>query len=237
MAPTNAAGAAPANAGGVAGSSKPLFGGNVGRKPRSDGLKPGSPEAIAADRAKNAERMRRARAEKAAATPPPPLPAAGAPGVAAPQSVSGQAQNPGDPLGLPPGVDGVSPLADWTAEDFNGAAPEVIELIEAWCIESDTALAAEGGLPEKVVRKIAADAAFPKSSKESLRRTSPAMLAKFANAVKLPGTLKPYIAGLPSVAVIVIGRLKNRAEIRKLIEEDRKLRAEASKPQTASPSP
>src|SRR5215471_16133840 len=88
------------NGGSLPVQPKPLFGGNIGKKQRADGLKAGSPEAIAADKAKNAERMRRARAEKAAATPPPPLPAAG--GSVPPGPAPG-ASGPGE-AAPPPGV-------------------------------------------------------------------------------------------------------------------------------------
>ena len=57
-----------------------LFGGhNGGGKKRLDGLIAGSPEAIEADREKNAARMRAVRAAKKGATLPPPLPPANSP--------------------------------------------------------------------------------------------------------------------------------------------------------------
>ena len=140
------------------------------------------------------------------------------------------------PLAVPPGLDLGSAVDQWTAADFDGAAPEVIELLESWIIESNTQLATEGGLPAPVVRKIAADSAFPKGSKESLRRTSPALLAKFANAVSLPVAVKPYIAGLPSVAVIILGQWRLRGKIRELIEEDRKAKADSGKAESGKPA-
>lgn len=60
-----------------AGSAPALFGGHRGgAKKRKDGLVAGSPEAIAANKAKDAARKRLERAEKKAAALPPPLPAA-----------------------------------------------------------------------------------------------------------------------------------------------------------------
>jgi hypothetical protein len=56
-------------------SSPALFGGHKGGgKKRADGLIAGSPAAIETDKAKNAERMRLARAAKKSAEVPPPLP-------------------------------------------------------------------------------------------------------------------------------------------------------------------
>jgi hypothetical protein len=203
---------------------KPPFGGNVGRKAVElpAGIKPGSPEHEQWKRDKEAKRKRDERAAQKSVTPPPPLPPSTAP---LPETVALSVAAPGGPVA---GDDGVASL-DWLAADFNGCAPEVIELLEAGIIESNSKLASEGGLPEKVVRKIAADSAFPKSSKESLRRTSPEMLAKFANTVRLPVTLKPYISGLPSVAVILLGQFRLRGEIRRLIEEDKSFKAQSAK--------
>jgi hypothetical protein len=57
-----------------------LFGGHKGGgKKRADGLVAGSPEAIAADKEKNAARMREKRAQEKAAALPPALPSAPAP--------------------------------------------------------------------------------------------------------------------------------------------------------------
>ena len=206
-----------------------MFGGNVGRRVRPDGLKSGSPEALAADRERDAKRKRDERAAKSAATPPPALPSSAAPMA---ESLATSPVAPGGAAGF----DGPAPLADWVASDFNSAAPEVIELLEAWIVNSNTELASEGGLPDKVVRKIAADSAFPRSSKDSLRRTSPDLLAKFANTVRLPLTLKPYVSGLPSVAVILIGQFKLRGEIKRLIEEDKKQKAESAKAESGKPA-
>jgi hypothetical protein len=61
-------------------SSAPLFGGHKGGgKKRLDGLVAGSPEAVEADRKKDAERKRLARAEKRNSETPPPLPPASSP--------------------------------------------------------------------------------------------------------------------------------------------------------------
>ena len=87
-------------------SSQPLFGGHKGGgKKRADGLVAGSPEAIQADKDKNAERMRLARAAEKNSAVPPPLPSvvspAGSPNVPAtaggnalPAAVAGVALSP-----------------------------------------------------------------------------------------------------------------------------------------------
>src|SRR4051812_5498640 len=60
--------------------SVPKFGGNRGGKARTDGLAPGSPEALEADKKKDRERKQAARKTISVAEPPA-LPAAGQKGV------------------------------------------------------------------------------------------------------------------------------------------------------------
>src|SRR5258707_9089158 len=80
-----------------AAASAPLFGGNRGGKKRLDGLAPGSPEAIEADRKKDAERKRTRREAVQRVAEPPPLPSAGAPAPGANLAPgSGQSPDAGD---------------------------------------------------------------------------------------------------------------------------------------------
>ncbi len=107
------AGAASASAAG----SVPLFGGHRGGgKKRADGLPAGSPEALAADRKKNAERMAEKRAAQKTAALPAPLPSATAGGMP-PASPAGD--SPGALAGgaspLPAAAGGpVVPFVPWT---------------------------------------------------------------------------------------------------------------------------
>ncbi len=104
----------------VAPVSKPpaLFGGHKGGgKKRADGLIAGSPEAIAADKAKDAERKRLDRAAKKAAALPPPLPSATGAALNAPVAapVDNAAVPPvaaGAPDGVPLGL--VPTFVAWT---------------------------------------------------------------------------------------------------------------------------
>jgi hypothetical protein len=198
---------------------KPLFGGNVGRKVRRDGLKPGSPEAAAADRAADARRKRLHRATVAAATPPPPLPSSDAP---LPETLP--------VLGGPesPSADAEAGIAfdAWTAEDFRFAAPELVELAEAWRIDARTRQAVAGKLPQKLVAEIEKDAAFPPGSKRSLSNTSPVTLAKMFNALHVPAGLKPVITTAPALVYIIVRDLQTGARIDKLIA----LQEEETKP-------
>ena len=196
--------------GAAAPAKKPLFGGNVGKK--ATGYKPGSPEAVAAARAADAARKREARAKEKLITPPPALPAG------APPAVETVAATP-DAAALPLAGDGLDPVLAWTPDDFRQCAAELVELCEAWRVDSHTKRAAEGKLPAPVVKEIASGAAFPPGSKKSLSTSSPVTLAKMFNALKVPLAVKPVITTAPALAYIIVRDLQTSARIEKLIAE------------------
>ena len=194
-------------------AEKKPFGGHAGRKTRADGLKPGSPEAVEADRRADAARKREARAEKNKQTPPPALPAAPAASV---ETVSLAAETPVGPV-APEMVD---PVVVWTADDFRQCAPELIELAEAWRIDSHTKHAIKGKLPKVVVNEITKDAAFPPGSKKSLSNSSPVTLAKMFNSLKVPIAFKSVISAAPALAYIVVRDLQMGSRIERLIKDE-----------------
>lgn len=199
--------------GGKSDSAKKPFGGNVGKKAaRADGLKPGSPEAVEADRRADAARKREARLKEKLATPPPPLPAGTPPAV---ETMAGAPDAPADALA----VLQVDPVLAWSPDDFRQCAGELVELCEAWRIDSHTKRAAEGKLPGAVVKEIANGAAFPPGSKKSLSTSSPVTLAKMFNALKVPLAVKPIITTAPALAYIIVRDLQTSARIEKLIAE------------------
>jgi len=218
----------PVAPGGPAGApvpiAKPLFGGNVGKQFRKDGLKAGSPEARAAIRAKDVARKRLDRATKAAAIPPPPLPASDSP---LPDTLA----MPGAPEAGVLGGQLVDPVVLWTPEDFRGAATELVELAEAWRIDAHTRRAVAGKLPRKVVEEVAKDAAFPPGSKRSLSTSSPVTLAKMFNALRVPISLKAVITTAPALVYIIVRDLQTGSRIEKLIA----LELEREKPSAAAP--
>lgn len=210
--------------GGKGDSEKKPFGGNVGKKIRADGLKPGSPEALAADRVADAARKREARAKEKLVTPPPPLPSGTPPPV---ETLAATPETAGLPLaGLP-----VDPVLNWTADDFRQCAAELVELAEAWRIDSHTKNAAEGKLPAAVVKEITNGAAFPPGSKKSLSTSSPVTLAKMFNAIKVPLAVKPIITTAPALVYIIVRDLQTSSRIDKLIAEQKE--HEQPKPATA----
>jgi hypothetical protein len=200
--------------------AKPLFGGNVGRKTRADGLTPGSPEALAAVRARDAKRKREERAAKTAVAPPPPLPGAPAPAV---EMAPGAAEVPLLAVGGEMG----DQIYVWTAEDFRQCAPELVELAEAWRIDSHTKRAVKGKLPRVVVEEIKKDAAFPAGSKKSLSNSSPVTLSKMFNALKVPVAFKSIISAAPALAYIIVRDLQTGSRIEKLIAENKAIAEKA----------
>ncbi len=134
-------GAAPAQPAPVAAPavSKPeLFGGHRGGgKKRSDGLIAGSPEAIEADRKKNAERMRLERAAKKNANLPPALPrvAASAESEIAPPADAARVV-PVAPLGAAgsvPVVAGAAPMfVAWQQRVLEKPAKLLGKILDRW---------------------------------------------------------------------------------------------------------
>ena len=194
------------------------FGGNVGRKARADGLKPGSAEAVAADRERDAQRKRDERAQKRASTPPPLLPELAPPPVSSSPDTAGPSL---DALGAVP----LDPVVAWTPDDFRQCAVELVELAEAWRVDAHTKHAVVGKLPRPVVEEIARGAAFPSASKKSLSTASPATLAKMFNALHVPVALKPIISTAPALAYLIVRDLQCHARIEKLIAENKVIEA------------
>ena len=186
------------------------FGGNPTGRTRKDGLKPGSPESVEADRKRNAERMAQKRAVEKSAAPPPVLP---------PPAPSSAVLSDSGAKTIPV-VDGFADTASvgWLAEDFKQVAPDTIDLLEQWRVADKISLAEEGKLAAPVIRQIEKDAAFPVPAKRSLQTSSPAALAKLFNALKVPVALKSYITTCPTLLYLIVRDMQQRAEIRKLIQ-------------------
>ena len=202
-------------------ASPAAFGGNPTGRTRKDGLKPGSLEALEADKKRNAERMATKRAAEKSAAQPPALPANTA-GTSAVLSDSGAKTIPVvDGFLEPAGI-------DWLAEDFKQVAPDTLDLLEQWRVADKVSLAEEGKLSGAVVRQIEKDAAFPAPAKRSLQSSSPAALAKLFNTLRVPVALKSYITTCPTLLYLIVRDMQQRSEIRKLIQSEAE---RASKPE------
>ena len=182
----------PAPHGPLAAKNPVAFGGNVGKKKRADGLKSGSPEAIAADRERNAERMRLKRAVERAENPPP-LPPAGA-------VVPDQTPPPGaDQTFIVP-----SPLVPWSAADVKDLTDELIPAVEQECVQRLTSKAAKANLPAKLLKEIEIDARWKPVAKKGLQIGLPEVLAKWLNKFGVSADNKGEVA--LGLAVVVIAQ-------------------------------
>jgi len=209
-------------AGGAPAPAKPLFGGNVGRKPSNpDRPKPGTPEFKAWD----AERKRREyHAKKAAA----PLPATAPPPV---ESVEGAAS--AQSIAVDYGA--AAPAVPWVADDLRDVCAQLVELGEGISVEQIARQCIEAKFPPAVVDKWKGRAAFPPSSKRSLSASLPGTLAKAFNAASVPVGLKSIITTVPALGIILMQQFQLRTELKKVIAEesrqvDREAKAENKTP-------
>jgi hypothetical protein len=125
----------------------------------------------------------------------------------------------------------------WIPTDFDGAAPELVELAEAWRIDQRTKQAVAGNLPRRVVEEVAKDAAFPPGSKRSLSGPSgQQLLAEMFNALRVPVTLKKVVSIAPALAYIVVRDLQLGSRIEKLIASERE-RTAPPPPKPPAPAP
>jgi hypothetical protein len=191
---------------------KPLFGGNVGRKSRTDGLRPGSPEALAADRAKDAARKRLDRLRRSVATPPPPLPAAGNAGPAPPAGAPAPALG-GESVALGVPADDFIP---WTADDLEPLFAEgVVALGEEVWLNRFLHKAFVNGLPAPVIKKMREEGRFSETGKKLVIKGGAADLARFLNEQHVSARYKSstqWIFGCLIISAGCASKLKARNE-------------------------
>lgn len=201
---------------GQAGVARPLpFGGNIGKRVRADGLKAGSPEAREADRIKDRERKRQARAQRAAQSPPPPLPASG---TAPPPAVVTEPAGPQD--GGVAGGDFAPPPPQWIADDLKQVAIELVELGEAQRVDAICKKCLKAKLPAPVLDEFKAGAAFPPATKKSLSASLPGTLASAFNALSVPIGLKSIISAVPALSYLILRDYQLHAKLDKIIAAD-----------------
>ena len=195
---------------------RPLFGGNVGRKSRADGLKPGSPEAVAADRTRETERKRAQRATQRATTPPPPLP----PSPSAPSPTA-------DSLAPAPGVvaadfGGAGVPVPWQADSLKPLFEQLIEAAEESRVSSFLGKCKEAGLLGKLLKEIEADARFPKAAKLLLCRSLPRLAAKWLNMSGISAEYEDEVECVSAMILIVSNDRKLSARLDQVIAEIKK---------------
>lgn len=195
-------------------SSMPLFGGFRGGRKRKDGLKPGSPEAIQADRNKDAKRKRDERAALSAAAQPSPLPAAVV-NLTSPPAV-GPGPAPVGALAPGPGVE-MSAFVPWDGKALLPVFEQAIPLAEELALRAVVKKARSARLPEKVLDEIEKDSAWPMRSKKLLEESSAQLAAKYLNKGGISAEYQPEIVFGVALCAVVAGHAKVLRRLDKLI--------------------
>jgi hypothetical protein len=196
-------GAQPAAANAPARSSAqtlaPQFGGLRGGRKRRDGLVPGSPEALEADRKKDADRKKSERASTRPKEPkpdPPPIP-----------SANSQAQTQAGNLDILPLGEGAPPVP-WKAEDIRPLSDELIDTTDAACSKQIHDKAAKALLPAVLVDEITTDAAWDPKAKVALKQSAPELAAKWLNKTGISAEYKHELITASAVVRIGAGHMR-----------------------------
>lgn len=198
-----------------AGALAPPFGGLKGGRTRKDGLVPGSPEALEADRKKDAARKRKQRAAD-----PPPLPSAG----------------PGAPAGVPAAPGGVAPVPGlapdapipWDPQALTPLFEQLVPTLEDLSVQQIAGKAQEAKLPAELVKEIEHDAKWSDLAKKGLIMSGPKVSAKWLNKFGVPSGSQDEIILVTSVGAIL-------ATHNKLLKRLNELIAAANPPSTKPP--
>lgn len=185
----------------------PLFGGFRGGRRRKDGLAPGSPEALAADREKDRLRKERVRVKLAAVPAPLPSAAPGAPG-------------PGPEVGGGPddgsGFDAASPVP-WDSSSLAPLFSQIIPAAESLATGQIVSRAIKAKLPAQAVREIEAECKWAEPAKKALEIEGPRLAAKWLNKTGVSAENQPEVVCLSALAVIGVSHFKLLQRLDKLV--------------------
>jgi len=200
-----AANAAPASP--AAAATAPLFGGLRGGRPRKDGLIPGSPQAIAADREKDRLRKQRQRDAEFAAREPAALPGA----------VAGQPVATPGAVPVDAGVQGPTPVP-WDAQMLAPLFEQLLPAVENLSVEQITSRAAKARLPAEIVKEIEGEAKWSKPAKKALEVAGPQATAKWLNRLGISSENQAELVCGTALASILAGHALLLRRLNKLIE-------------------
>lgn len=193
-------------------------GGLAGGRPRLDGLVPGSPEALEADRRKSTARQQEYRDKKRRENPPSLPPSLPATGAGAPSQGQAQAGTQGgDPASA------LAEILAWVPEDFQEIVSELIGTIEQARVAKKNGLALESKLPPKMVKMIDDDARWDEATKKTLAIMLPKLIAKYANMTGISAEWK--LECICGVCLIRLWRKDTGTDalLKQLIEQNKQL--------------
>jgi hypothetical protein len=196
----------------------PKFGGLRGGKGRKDGLVPGTPEAVEADRKRDAERKRKERQPD-----PAPLPGAARP----PEGVFCSPSAPGDALAAVPGPEG-APVVPWDAAQLKDVFGLLIPAAEELSLAQVRGKCQKARLPVEVIREIEADCKWKDQTRKGFEFSGPRVAAKWLNRFGVPSGTQDEIVFLTCAAIV----LKSHIQVLKRLDE---LAAKANVPTSKTP--
>jgi hypothetical protein len=198
--------------------SAPLFGGLRGGRARADGLVPGSPEAVEADRKKDRLRKKADRKQK---QDPPPLPSANGTPHTTQAAPGGVVPVPGSEA---------APVIPWTAEDLKPIFDQLVPALEELSKTQITERAFKAKLPQDVLQEVCASAEWPELAKKGVQYSGPHVGAKWLTQFGIPAENKYEVVLVTAAASIAANHFKVLRRLDKLIALSAAQKKEDPKP-------
>lgn len=186
-----------------------------------------TPEGQKERREADAERKRLRRQQAALMAVPLPLPPSG-PTVAGNVPAPSNDVSPG--ASNPPGE--ISTAIPWTPELIKDMSDELIDAAEDGRRNSLATLAQEGGLPDKAVKKIHADAAYKPAAKRGLQLAVPKITARMMNKTGISSEHSDTLVLVSALAMIWKQGRSLKRDVIELIELNR----QQNKPKPEAPA-
>jgi len=179
---------------------------------------------VEADKKRDRDRKEAARRPSAPLALPPALPSAL-------ENGNGAVQAP--PGGPAPGVPGpdlqAAPVIPWNPDTLRPLFEELVDAAEEGRVEKFRTVAAQGGLPEGLVKEIAGDAKYSPVMKRTICSTAPNVMAKTMNRLGVSGEYSDEAILATALTANLIQSRRLMAKLENLIEEAKAAKAAADK--------
>lgn len=123
-----------------------------------------------------------------------------------------------------------APSVPWTPELVKEFTDEIISALEDHRQNTLSGLAKDGGLPEKIVKKIHDDSKYPAGSKRGLQMATPKVCARLMNKTGVSSEHADTLVLLGSMVMIWKQGRSLKADIQELIDEHYRQKAAAATP-------